>query len=179
MSLYLAQRQALTRGEVIAYPTEAVWGFGCAPDSELGLQRLLQLKQRDWHKGLLLVAASVEQLQPYIDFDPEQIAQLKQHWPASISYVFRHNRQVSELVSGGRDTIVVRVSQHPVVKSFCQHYGAVVSTSANVAGQAPLKSQFTIMRQFGFSAKQIIPGALGGATSVSQIIDWQSGERLR
>ena len=179
MSLFLAQRRALARGEVIAYPTEAVWGFGCAPDNELGLQRLLQLKQRDWRKGLLLVAASIEQLQHYINFDVEQIKQLKQHWPASTTYVFRHNQQVSELLSGGRETLAVRVSKHPIVKLLCQQTGALVSTSANASGQAPIKSQFALMRQFGFEAKQIVPGALGGAPGVSKIIDWDSGEQLR
>ncbi|NCB61944.1 MAG: L-threonylcarbamoyladenylate synthase type 1 TsaC, partial [Gammaproteobacteria bacterium] len=52
---------------VIAYPTEAVFGVGCDPDSEAAVMRLLALKQRPVEKGLILIAASYEQLIPYID----------------------------------------------------------------------------------------------------------------
>lgn len=52
---------------VIAYPTEAVFGVGCDPDSETAVMRLLELKQRPVEKGLILIAASFEQLKPYID----------------------------------------------------------------------------------------------------------------
>ena len=52
---------------VIAYPTEAVFGVGCDPDSETAVMRLLELKQRPVDKGLILIAANYEQLKPYID----------------------------------------------------------------------------------------------------------------
>ncbi|HAZ75458.1 MAG TPA: L-threonylcarbamoyladenylate synthase type 1 TsaC, partial [Enterobacteriaceae bacterium] len=57
----------LNREDVIAYPTEAVFGVGCDPDSETAVNRLLVLKQRPVEKGLILIAASFEQLKPYID----------------------------------------------------------------------------------------------------------------
>lgn len=57
----------LKNEEVIAYPTEAVFGVGCDPDSEVAVTRLLTLKQRPVEKGLILIAASFEQLKPYID----------------------------------------------------------------------------------------------------------------
>ena len=47
----------LRRGGVIAYPTEAVWGLGCDPRNEAAVLRLLQIKQRDIGKGLILIAA--------------------------------------------------------------------------------------------------------------------------
>lgn len=57
----------LNEERVIAYPTEAVFGVGCDPDSETAVMRLLELKQRPVDKGLILIAASYEQLKPYID----------------------------------------------------------------------------------------------------------------
>jgi len=57
----------LNEERVIAYPTEAVFGVGCDPDSETAVMRLLELKQRPMEKGLILIAASFEQLLPYID----------------------------------------------------------------------------------------------------------------
>lgn len=55
------------KNRVIAYPTEAVFGVGCDPDSETAVMRLLELKQRPVDKGLILIAANYEQLKPYID----------------------------------------------------------------------------------------------------------------
>ncbi|MGL5696156.1 MAG: Sua5/YciO/YrdC/YwlC family protein, partial [Plesiomonas shigelloides] len=48
---------ALRQGEVIAYPTEAVFGVGCDPDNQLAVERLLALKQRPEEKGLILIAS--------------------------------------------------------------------------------------------------------------------------
>ncbi|EEQ14551.1 Ribosomal modification protein RimN [Yersinia frederiksenii ATCC 33641] len=58
---------ALQQEAVIAYPTEAVFGLGCDPDSEKAVNALLVLKQRPWQKGLILIAANYEQLKPYVD----------------------------------------------------------------------------------------------------------------
>lgn len=57
----------LKQEKVIAYPTEAVFGVGCDPDSETAVSRLLALKQRPVDKGLILIASNFEQLKPYID----------------------------------------------------------------------------------------------------------------
>ena len=57
----------LNNEHVIAYPTEAVFGVGCDPDSEKAVMSLLALKQRPVEKGLILIAANFEQLKPYID----------------------------------------------------------------------------------------------------------------
>ena len=52
----------IRKGGVIAYPTEAVWGLGCNPWHAQAVQRILHLKQRPVHKGVILVAASMEQM---------------------------------------------------------------------------------------------------------------------
>ena len=47
----------ISKGGVIAYPTEAVFGLGCDPDNEIAIQKLLDVKQRPWQKGLILIAS--------------------------------------------------------------------------------------------------------------------------
>ena len=58
----------LMQDEVVAYPTEAVFGLGCNPLSESAVRKLLNLKQRPIEKGLILVASSLHFLQQFIDF---------------------------------------------------------------------------------------------------------------
>lgn len=81
----------LNKENVIAYPTEAVFGVGCDPDSETAVTRLLALKQRPVDKGLILIAASFEQLKPYIDDSILTAAQRKavfDCWPGPVTFVF-------------------------------------------------------------------------------------------
>ena len=56
----------LRRGGLIAYPTESCYGLGCDPDNRTAVQRLLRLKQRPQHKGLILIAASYRQVARYL-----------------------------------------------------------------------------------------------------------------
>src|SRR3546814_1104042 len=59
----------LRAGGIIAYPTEAVWGLGCDPFDQAAVLRLLAIKQRPVDKGLILVAASLAQLDELVDWD--------------------------------------------------------------------------------------------------------------
>ncbi|XPE60601.1 Sua5/YciO/YrdC/YwlC family protein [Shigella flexneri] len=72
----------LNEERVIAYPTEAVFGVGCDPDSETAVMRLLELKQRPVDKGLILIAANYEQLKPYIDDTMRLMRSVKPFFPA-------------------------------------------------------------------------------------------------
>lgn len=86
----------LKKEQVIAYPTEAVFGVGCDPDSETAVKRLLELKQRPMEKGLILIAANFEQLKPYIDdavLTPEQHEAVFARWPGPVTLFFRRNRR--------------------------------------------------------------------------------------
>ncbi|VDZ71433.1 Sua5/YciO/YrdC family protein [Atlantibacter hermannii] len=81
----------LKNEEVIAYPTEAVFGVGCDPDSERAVNRLLTLKQRPVEKGLILIASSFSQLTPYIDdsmLTQQQRDTVFSRWPGPVTFVF-------------------------------------------------------------------------------------------
>jgi len=81
--------EALHNHQVIAYPTEAVFGLGCDPDSEQAVNTLLSLKQRLWEKGLILIAADYEQLIPYINdsaLSEQQRAAIFASWPGPVTW---------------------------------------------------------------------------------------------
>ncbi|MCW9031235.1 MAG: Sua5/YciO/YrdC/YwlC family protein, partial [Gammaproteobacteria bacterium] len=58
--------KVLQQGGIIAYPTEAVYGLGCNPDDLAAVKKILRIKQREKDKGLILIAASFDQIKPYI-----------------------------------------------------------------------------------------------------------------
>ncbi|QLE83642.1 threonylcarbamoyl-AMP synthase [Shewanella sp. Scap07] len=173
----------LNRGGVIAYPTEAVYGLGCDPDNQAALQKLLEIKQRPWQKGLILVASEFEQLHPYIDLDKVPAAGLamaQQRWPGPFTFIMPVTQQVPSLLCGEFNSIAVRVSAHDGVAQLCRAFGKpLVSTSANLTGQPPAMSQQQVIEQLGEHIDAVVVGELGQETKPSTIIDVLTGKVLR
>jgi L-threonylcarbamoyladenylate synthase len=172
---------ALRAGGVIAYPTEAVWGLGCDPDDEAALSRLLRLKARDPAKGVILVAASIEQAGPWLEGVSEaQRATLVASWPGPTTFLVPDNGRAHALVRGDHDRVALRVSDHPLVVALCEAFGGpVVSTSANRAGESPAMSAEEVRRVFGDELDAILEGELGGLLRPSTIRDLATGRVLR
>ena len=103
-------KEIILQGGVIAYPTEAVYGLGCDPDNDIAIQKVLDVKQRPWQKGLILVASDFQQLLPYIDdakLTPEQLAFAFSKWPGPFTFVMPVKSTVSKLLCGDFDAIAV------------------------------------------------------------------------
>ncbi|SOB77303.1 L-threonylcarbamoyladenylate synthase [Marinobacter sp. LV10R510-11A] len=173
---------AILKGGVIAYPTEAVWGLGCDPWNLQAVTRILELKNRPMEKGMILVAASVEQIRFLLDPLPEALQnEARRHWPGPVTCLLPDvNKQIPDWVRGSHNSIAVRVSEHPVVKALCAVAGMpLVSTSCNPAGQEPALNAQQVREYFKGQIDQIVPGALGGNQKPSRIIDIVSGKQLR
>lgn len=173
---------ALNNKEVIAYPTEAVFGVGCDPDSEEAVMNLLALKQRPVDKGLILIAASFEQLKPYIDdsmLNEEQRAAVFSRWPGPVTFVFPAKATTPGWLTGRFNSLAVRVTDHPVVIELCQAYGKpLVSTSANLSGEPPCRTTAEVIAQFGDDFP-VVDAQTGGRLNPSEILDALTGERFR
>lgn len=175
-------RGTILKGGVIAYPTEAVWGLGCDPWNLEAVTRILELKNRPVDKGLILVAASVEQIRFLLDPLPEELQQeALSHWPGPVTCLLPDvNKQIPDWVRGSHSSIAVRVSEHSVVRALCEAAGMpLVSTSCNPAGLEPARDASQVSRYFDGQLDQIVPGALGGNQKPSRIIDIVSGKQLR
>ncbi len=168
----LAARK-LQAGAVIAYPTEAVWGLGCDPDNPDAVAKLLQLKQRDPAKGLILVAASLAQFDDYLQgLSPEQLATLNNSWPGPYTWLVPDNGRAPEWIRGQHDAVALRVSAHPLVVELCRAFGGpIVSSSANISGRPALLRSWLVRKHFGAALDYCLEGPLGGAAKPSEIRD--------
>lgn len=175
--------EALQQGRVIAYPTEAVFGVGCDPDNTEALEALIELKQRDAAKGLILIAASFEQLLPYIDatgLTQEQLDTVFQTWPGPVTWVMPVSQKTHELVHGQFDTVAVRVTNHPLVQSLCLEFGKpITSTSANLSGLPPCVTTEQVVEQLGSEKVFVVNGMVGNRQNPSEIRDARTLKVLR
>lgn len=179
---YTAASDVIRRGGVIAYPTEAVWGFGCDPWNESAVDKVLQLKQRPVGKGLIVVAAALEQISPLLAPLPQHLqARLKTPTLRATTWLIPDECEwIPAYVKGMYKTIAVRISQHPVVRGLCQAVGQpVISTSANLAGEPALLEYVDVVSRFEEKLDMIILGETGDASSPSTIIDLITGTVIR
>ena len=170
---------ALRGGQVIAYPTEGVWGLGCDPDNEQAVEVLLGLKGRSPAKGLILVASRMEQLMGWLPplSSPQQEV-LARTWPGPNTWLVPVSDRVPPWISGGRSTVALRVSAHPVVRALCDGFGGpLVSTSANRSGGPAATCLLDV--QLRFPQVLRVPGELTQPGKASTIRDLQTGNIVR
>ena len=172
--------KALDDDGVIAYPTEAVFGVGCDPWSETAIIQLLAMKRRPFDKGLILIAADFNQLQDFIEpLSADILAKITQSWPGPNTWLLPVQNHVSPFLTGGRDTLAVRVTAHPLAAELCRRFGGpLVSSSANLTGLRPAKNVHQVHWQLP-ELDYVLPGALGGAAKPSTIRHALTGEILR
>jgi L-threonylcarbamoyladenylate synthase len=129
---------------------------------------------------LILIAASADQLYPYIDKDQLNKEKVLQSWPGPTTWVLPAAEGVSHYLRGVHDGIAVRVTKHPLASLLCRSFhGPIVSTSANPEGKPPALSGSGVRRYFGDKVDLVIEGQLGELDRPTPIYDGVSGKRLR
>jgi len=173
--------EQLHAGQVIAYPTEAVFGLGCDPANETTVRKLLALKGRHESAGLVLIASNFSQLLPWIaDVSASLTAKAMQTWPGPVTWLFPRASGVPNYVAGEHETIAVRITSHQPSRDLCDAFGAaLISTSANHTAQAPARSAAEVDNYFGHSLGGILAGPLGDASKPSEIRDLLTGAIIR
>lgn len=182
MALSIPLRKAariLNEGGVIAYPTEGVFGLGCLPLLAHAVERILDIKGRDPSMGLILIASSVSQVEPFAAV-PADGSALAGSLERPVTWVLPARPSTPLWIRGRHPGVAVRISAHPVAAALCDAAGsAIVSTSANIAGQAPARNSIVLRRRFGRLVDYIVPGDCGPARGPSEIRDYASGKVLR
>ena len=173
-------RAWLRRGGIIAYPTESCYGLGCDPRNPRALQRLIRLKGRSTARGMLLIADRFKRLKPFVrPLHAADLARMQHSWPGPVTWVVPASNACPPLLTGGRPTIAVRVTAHPVAAQLCRSLGmALVSTSANKSGKKPAKTAAECRRIFGARVR-VIAGRIGRRRRPSTLIDLATGNILR
>jgi L-threonylcarbamoyladenylate synthase len=169
--------RVLKQGGIVAYATEYCFGLGCDPFNRDAVLRLLRIKRRPVKKGLIVLAADTGQLTPYIEAIP---APVLASWPGPHTWLLLPRPGVPGWITGRHAKIAVRVTAHAQAAALCHAAGmAIVSTSANRAGEVPARTDRAVARRFGKQVDFILPGNVGKAPAPTPIRDAVTAELIR
>lgn len=172
---------ALNNGEVIAYPTESVFGLGCIPEDEQAVRKILNLKQRPLDKGLIVITDELARIEHWFDdsLSEQQWQHIQSTWPGPITWLIPCNKQCPTWVRGIHTSIAVRIPAFPIARELCTATGsALISTSANPQGQPPAVNAQEVRNYFSDKIDSL-DLATGGASSVSEIRDAVTEQIIR
>jgi L-threonylcarbamoyladenylate synthase len=174
--------RVLDYGGVIAYPTEAVWGLGADPFQRTAVEKILDLKSRPMHKGLILISGQAEHFLPYLEpLEQSLIDRFFSVQDRPTTWLVPDVRnQIPYWVKGEHSSVAMRLTTHPVCAALTHHFGgAIISTSANPASKASARSLYEVKCYFQDKLDYCLSAPLGGAGQASQIRDLQSDEVIR
>ena len=152
--------EVLRKGGVVAYPTDTVYGLGAALLDDAVVQRVIDAKGRAESMGLPLLLSQADILAPVVkEVDATAMALIERFWPGALTLVMTKSSAVSDLVSGGRSSVAVRVPDHPVPRALSEGVGGpIIGTSANRSGAAPASYAVQVREQLNGAVDLVIDG---------------------
>ena len=163
----------LSDSGVIAYPTDTLYGIGADFNSERAIQRIVNIKQREWFKGLPVLIADVGDMEKVaLNVPPVGIILAETFWPGPLTLIVKAAPHVSDLITGGRNTIALRIPDHPIPIKIIQELGSpIIGTSANMSGMDNILSGKDIKKTFGDKIDYVIESGRVHIGKPSTIID--------
>ncbi len=166
-------------GAVFVYPTDTVYGLGCAITSETAVGRVFKLKGRARGKPLSVAFGDLEQLLSYADAGRSREERLKKDLPGPHTFILK-NKRVPKYVTGALETVGVRIPAHGPLRELIREAGEpVVTTSANLAGGEPPANLEEVPGSIIEGADFALDGGRCGSGKPSRIENLLTGERLR
>ena len=130
--------ELLRQGNLVAFPTDTVYGLGADARNEQAILKVFELKQRPFDRPLIVHIPNLEHLAVWVN--PEHLNQdvfklVESFWPGPLTIVVKKSSLVSDLITAGQDNIALRIPDHPVALELLKAFNSgLVGTSANLSG---------------------------------------------
>ena len=166
-------RRLLREGEVVAFPTDTVYGLGANAFERFAVQQIFAIKERPRDKALPVFISQINDLNLVAQHVPNHAWSLLQvFWPGDLTVVLPKNPALPNDVTAGEKTIAVRVPDHPVCRELVIQVGRPLAvTSANLSGQPTPTTAQAVAAQLRGRLPLILDGGPSPTTQPSTIID--------
>lgn len=169
--------ETLKRGGVVALPTETVYGLAANAEDELAVRRVFAIKGRPATHPLIVHLAGAEHLSSWARHVPEEARRLAAaFWPGPLTLVLPRTERATDAVTGGQDTVALRVPNHPVALAVLSALGGgVAAPSANRFGRVSPTTAEHVRADLGADVDLVLDGGPCTVGLESTIVDL-SGE---
>ncbi len=164
----------LTAGEVVAIPTETVYGLAADATNDKAVAKIYAIKQRPEFNPLIIHCHSAQQAKQYVIFDNRAEKLADSFWPGPITFVLkrRTDSPLSLLASSGLETLAIRIPAHPVAQALIKAYSKpLAAPSANLSQTISPTSAIDVRASLGSRVPLIIDGGQTQVGVESTIID--------
>lgn len=167
----------LKAGELVAFPTETVYGLGADASNADAVGKVFTAKGRPADHPLIVHIADAVQLANWArDIPPTAHTLAKAFWPGPLTLVLKRHARVPDAVTGGQDTVAVRVPSHPVAQALLREFGGgVAAPSANRFGRVSATTAAHVREEFGDSIACVLDGGAADVGIESTIVDCSRG----
>ena len=172
----------LDSGEVVALPTETVYGLGADAMNADAVAKIFEVKERPAFDPLIVHVGSYEQVDEVADV-PENLKEvvaklMKAHWPGPLTIILPKKDCIPDIVTSGLDTVGVRMSGHPIMKAVVRKLGRpIAAPSANRFGRISPTSASAVEKELGGMIPAIVDGGACREGLESTIIKPEAGEK--
>lgn len=154
--------ELLEKGEVIAYPTDTVYGLGCDLLNKQAIDSLYRIKGMSRDKPLAFICPDLSDISKYAIVENAAYRVLKRLLPGPYCFVLTATREVPKMVQTKQKTIGIRIPDHPVTLALVRELGRpIISTTAAPLGEDPLIDPWEISERFHGLAAVIDAGPCG------------------
>jgi len=163
----------LKAGELVAFPTETVYGLGADASNADAVQKIYAAKGRPSNHPLIVHVADAVQLANWAcNIPPFAHTLAKKFWPGPLTLVLKRNPKVHDAVTGGQDTVAIRVPSHPVAQALLREFGSgVAAPSANRFGRVSATTAAHVREEFGKVVACVLDGGASDVGIESTIVD--------
>lgn len=175
-----AAMEALDEGALVVIPTDTVYGVAALANEE-GVRRLVAAKQRDAAKGIPLLVDGLDQVRTIAHVSPAAERLATAYWPGPLTLVLRlrDQRHAPALLTGGRDTIGVRVPDHEVPRRLARALGPLAVSSANTSGEPEARTAQTALDALGASVALVLDDGPSPGGVPSTVVEVVAGKAPR
>jgi L-threonylcarbamoyladenylate synthase len=163
----------LRDGGLVAFPTETVYGLGCDAESPAALRRLFAVKRRPVDHPVIVHLAGAQALESFaVDVPSTAVALVDAFWPGPLTLVLRRSARIPDEVTGGRDTVGLRVPDEPCALALLAAFGgAVAAPSANRFGKVSPTTAADVRADLGDDVDLVLDGGPCRVGIESTIVD--------
>lgn len=172
--------EALDEGRLVAIPTDTVYGVAALANEE-GVRRLIVAKRRDVQKGIPLLVDSLDQVRTVARVLPAAERLAARYWPGPMTLVLplRDRRHAPALLTGDRDSVAVRIPDHPVPRGLARALGPLAVSSANLAGEPETRTAQAALDALGTSVAFVLDAGPSPGGVPSTVVELREGEPPR